>query len=142
MVDGAVTMAASKSKAFLGVGWSFPLKPVGGKLRWASYDERVEQAIGIVLLTGKGERVMLPEFGAGLRNYVFEPNSVATHRALEREVRKALVDWEPRIDVKQVVASASPEQSNLVLLEISFVVRATNTFYNRVFPFYLVEGRP
>lgn len=135
-------MAAIKSKGFLGVGWSFPLRPVDGKLRWASYDERVEQAIGIVLLTGKGERVMLPEFGAGLRRYVFEPNSPATHRALELEVRKSLIDWEPRIDVKRVQASASPDQANLVLLEIDFVVRATNTFYNRVFPFYLVEGRP
>lgn len=141
MVHGAV-MAAIKSKGFLGVGWSFPLRPVDGKLRWASYDERVEQAIGIVLLTGKGERVMLPEFGAGLRRYVFEPNSPATHRALELEVRKSLIDWEPRIDVKRVQASASPDQANLVLLEIDFVVRATNTFYNRVFPFYLVEGRP
>lgn len=132
----------SKPKAFLGVGWNFPLRPSAGRLRWVSYDERVEQAIAIVLLTGKGERVMLPEFGAGLRRFVFEPNSPVTHRALELEVRKALTDWEPRIDVKRVTASASPDQSNLVLLEIDFVVRATNTFYNRVFPFYLVEGRP
>jgi phage baseplate assembly protein W len=132
---------ATKSKAFLGVGWSFPLRPVAGSLRWASYDERVEQAIAIVLLTARGERVMLPQFGAGLRKWVFEPNSAPTHRALENDVRTALIDWEPRIDVKQVQARAG-EQPNLVLLEIDFVVRATNTFYNRVYPFYLLEGRP
>ena len=131
---------ATKSKAFLGVGWNFPLKTDGGKLRWASYDDKVEQAIGIILLTGKGERVMLPQFGAGLRNYVFEPNSPATHRGLEREVRAALIDWEPRINLTSVTARAG-DQTNLVLIEIDFIVRATNTFYNRVYPFYLVEGR-
>jgi phage baseplate assembly protein W len=134
-------MAAGAPRAFLGVGWGFPLRPVDGRLRWASYDERVEQAIGIILLTARGERVMLPQFGAGLRTWVFEPNSPATHRGLERDVRAALIDWEPRIDVKQVTARAG-EESNLVLIEIDFVVRATNTFYNRVYPFYLLEGRP
>src|SRR5262245_623832 len=124
-------MATGSPKSFLGVGWAFPLRPVDGRLRFASYDERVEQAIGIILLTSPGERVMLPQFGAGLRKWVFEPNSPATHRGLESDVRSALVDWEPRIDVKQVTARAG-EESNLVLIEIDFVVRATNTFYNRV----------
>jgi len=134
-------MAASSTKAFLGVGWNFPLRPKSGSLRWASYDEKVEQAIGIVLLTNKGERVMKPSFGANLRRYVFEPNSPPTHRALESEVRSALIDWEPRIDLQNVTARAGDE-SNVVLIEIDFLVRATNTFYNRVFPFFLAEGRP
>jgi phage baseplate assembly protein W len=85
--------------------------------------------------------MMKPSFGANLRRYVFEPNSPATHRALEGEVRAALVDWEPRIELKAVTARAG-EESNVVLIEIDFIVRATNTFYNRVFPFFLAEGRP
>ena len=45
---------------------------------------------------------MLPEFGAGLREFVFEPNSDATRARIEESVRKALVDWEPRIDLERV----------------------------------------
>jgi uncharacterized protein len=128
------------SKAFLGVGWRFPVKPVNGKLRFAVHDEDVEQAIQIILLTARGERVMAPQFGAGLRRWVFEPNTSATHRALEEEVRTALIDWEPRIDLKRVKVGPG-EERNQLLIEIDWIVRATNTFYNRVYPFYLLEGR-
>ncbi len=134
-------MAQLRPKAHLGVGWSFPVKPVGGSLRFVSYEQDIEQAIPIILLTSRPERVMLPTFGAGMRNYVFEPNSPATRRAIEEAVRTALIDWEPRINLLRVEVTADEEADpNRVLIHIDYEVRATNTFYNRVFPFYLHEG--
>jgi phage baseplate assembly protein W len=133
---------ANPTKAFLGVGWSFPVKPVGGRLRYAAYEDDVEQAIQIILLTEPGERPMLPEFGGGLRRFLFEPNSPATRRAIEHRVRNALIDWEPRIDVERVEVTPDEEQPNLLLIHVDYLVRATNSFYNRVYPFYLLEGRP
>jgi phage baseplate assembly protein W len=129
-------------KAFLGVGWAFPVKPVNGRLRYAEYEDDVEQAIQIILLTNQGERPMLPAFGGGLRKFLFEPNTPATHRSIERTVRDALIDWEPRIDLDRVEVVPDGEQPNLLLIHVDYVVRATNSFYNRVFPFYLLEGRP
>jgi phage baseplate assembly protein W len=131
---------ASFSKAHLGTGWAFPVKPVSGKLLFARYEDDIEQAIAIILQTAPGERAMLPEFGAGLRNFVFEPNSEATHRALEEVVRKALLDWEPRIDLERVEVVADDAEPNVLLIHVDYVVRATNTFYNRVYPFFLLEG--
>lgn len=133
---------STSTKAFLGVGWGFPVKPVGGRLRYAAFEEDVEQAIQIILLTERGERPMLPEFGGGLRRFLFEPNSPATHRAVERVVREALIDWEPRIDLDRVEVKPDETQPNLLLIHVDYVVRATNSFYNRVYPFYLMEGRP
>lgn len=127
-------------KAHLGVGWAFPVKPRKGRLELARFEEDIEQAIQIILLTARQERVMLPEFGAGLRNFVFEPNSPATHRSLEETARQALIDWEPRIDLDRVEVTADPEHPNRLLIHVDYVVRATNTFYNRVFPFFLLEG--
>lgn len=129
-------------KAFLGVGWSFPVKPVDGRLQFAAYEDDVEQAIQIILLSERAERPMLPEFGGGLRRYLFEPNSPATRHDIERTVRNALVDWEPRITVERVEVTADDEQPNLLLIHVDYVVRATNSFYNRVYPFYLLEARP
>jgi phage baseplate assembly protein W len=128
-------------KAHLGVGWAFPPKLVNGGLTYARYEADIEQAIQIILLTSRGERVMLPEFGAGLRDFVFEPNSDATRARIEESVRKALVDWEPRIDLEQVEVTPGDEAPNLVLIHVDYVVRATNSYYNRVYPFYLLEGR-
>lgn len=133
---------AGSNKAFLGRGFAFPVKPVGGRLRYASYEEDVEQAIQIILSTERGERPMLPEFGGGLRRFLFEPNAPATCRAIERVVRAALIDWEPRIDIDRVEVTPDEEQPNLLLIHVDYVVRATNSFYNRVYPFYLLEGRP
>ena len=134
-------MANNKDpKAHLGVGWPFPVKPVNGALRFVRHEEDIEQAIQIILLTARQERVMRPEFGAGLHNLVFEPNSPATRRSVAETVRQALIDWEPRIDIDRIEVTADDEQPNLMLIHVDYVVRATNAFYNRVFPFYLVEG--
>jgi phage baseplate assembly protein W len=134
-------MPLESPKAHLGVGWAFPVKPLAGRLRYARYEDDIEQAIQIVLLTSYGERVMLQEFGAGMRNYVFEPNSAATRARIGETVRKALLDWEPRITLERVEVTPGEEAPNLVLIHVDYVVRATNTAYNRVYPFYLLEGR-
>jgi len=133
-------MASEEHKAHLGVGWAFPVKPADGSLRFARHEDDIEQAIQIILLTAQGERVMLPEFGAGLREFLFEPNSPSTRARMAETVRKALVDWEPRITLERVEV-APGEDDNVVLIHVDYVVRATNNFYNRVFPFYLLEGR-
>ena len=127
-------------RAHLGVGWAFPVKPTGGKLGWARYEEDVEQAIEIILRTSPGERVMEPAFGAGLRRFVFAGNSAVTHRRVEDAVQRALVDQEARITVERVQARAADGEPNLMEIEIDYVVRRSNAFYNRVFPFYLTEA--
>jgi hypothetical protein len=133
-------MTGDDPRAHLGTGWAFPVRPVDGRLRYVSYEEDIDQAIEIILLTVQNERPMVPAFGGGMRRQVFEPNSPPTHRTLERTVRQALLDWEPRIRVEDVRVVPDPEQENLVVVHIDYVVRATNSFYNRVFPFYLAEA--
>jgi Bacteriophage baseplate protein W len=103
------------------------------------YEAKVEQSISVILETAKRERVMLPAFGAGLRSYVFESNSVQTARSVETAVQDALVTYEPRITVENVRAQASPDDPNLLLIEIDYVVRATSSFFNLVYPFYLTQ---
>ena len=127
--------------AHLGVGWRFPVSVSNGRLSYAAHEEDIEQSIQIVLLTARGERLMLNGFGGGLRDFVFEPNSDATRARIEVAVRKALVDWEPRINVERVEVTSGEDRDrpNLLLIQIDYVVRATNSFYNRVYPFYLLE---
>src|SRR5258708_13696680 len=69
------SMMARPTKAFLGIGWRFPVKPIGGRFQFAKYEDDVEQAIQIILLSERRERPMLPDAGAGLRRYLFEPHS-------------------------------------------------------------------
>lgn len=133
---------ATDPKAFLGVGWSYPpaVDP-DGTIALAAYEEDVRQAIRIILGTEPGERVMRPTFGAGLRSFVFEPISTMTISRLENRVREALITWEPRIDVRTVTVTQDVAQAGRLLVEIEYLVRATNAIQNLVYPFYLQEGR-
>lgn len=133
-------MAELASKAFLGVGWRFPIEPEArGEVALAAFEEDIRQAIEIILGTAQGERVMRPDFGAGLHTLVFEPLSTTTMALVRHRVEEALITWEPRIDNITVEVTADPPQGRL-LIEVHYRVRATNTFYNLVYPFYLLEG--
>lgn len=135
-------MAADPARAFLGVGWGFPLRFEGGKVAEAAYEEDVRQAILIILQTSPGERVMRPLFGAGLDRFVFEPIGAATLVQVRDGVRDALVTWEPRITVDEVQVTPQGQPPNVLSIEVDYRVRATNTRQNLVYPFYLQEGAP
>jgi hypothetical protein len=133
-------MAKDQShRPHLGAGFPFPIRPRNGRLSYVRDEEAVEQAIGVILETVRRERVMVPSFGSGLRNFLFAPNGAITRTQVEADVKRALVDWEPRIDVERVTARSSPDTPNLLLIEIDYVVRSNSAFYNRVYPFYLTQ---
>ena len=131
---------ANRKRDHLGIGWTFPIRPLDGALTYIQYENDVEQSIRVILETARDERVMLPGFGGGLRDWVFASNSPQTQRAVEHEVRRALLENEERIDVESVRANASSDTPNVLLIEIDYVVRATNSTFNMVYPFYLSEG--
>lgn len=135
-------MAAQDSqKAFLGVGWSFPpcLGGDGGTLV-VQYEADVEQAVRIIIGTNWGERVMRPEFGAGLRSFVFGPLNQTMMQRVRTRVQEALIQWEPRIDVEDVSVSVDSSNRSALLIAVTYRVRSTNTRNNLVYDFYLQEG--
>jgi phage baseplate assembly protein W len=129
-------------KGFLGRGWAFPVQATadGGDVALAEYEEDVRQAVRIILETNRGERVMRPEFGAGLGDFVFEPLNTTTMALIRHRVEESLVTWEPRIRVEQIDVRFDATVRSRVDIVIEYRVRATNTFYNLVYPFYLQEG--
>ena len=132
--------AIASNKSFMGVGWSFPVETSGGQAEMVQFEEDIRQAILIILLTNNGERLMRPTFGAGLNRFLFEPVNPTTMAALQTRVHDSLIDWEPRIDVIEVLVSPSPKSLSTVLIDITYRVRATNSVGNLVYPFYLGEG--
>jgi phage baseplate assembly protein W len=129
------------ARAFLGTGWAFPPRlDAAGRIAEAAYEDDVREAIRIVLSTSPGERVMRPDFGAGLERFVFEPVNPATVTQVETAVRDALVAWEPRIDVLETRVTPEGTPPAVLLVDVQYRVRATNALQNLVYPFYLEEG--
>ena len=94
----------------------------------------------MILSTGRGERVMLPDFGCGIHDLVFAPNDSSTVSKVVDSVRRALVTYEPRIDVLDVTAETTEGQPNLLLIRVDYRIRDTNSMKNLVYPFFITEG--
>ncbi len=125
----------------IGQGWKFPPKVNSkGALDWSSGPERIQQAIWIVLSTSLGERIMRPNFGAGAQDFVFQSNSSVTRSTLANAVKKALIQWEPRIDVQSIRVDPAPGEDSKVLISIDYKIRTVNELFNLVYPLYLEEG--
>ena len=128
-------------KDFIGRGWSFPVKPgPNGQLSYAGSEEKIRQSIWIILSTAQGERQMRPDFGCGIHDLVFQPNTAALRGLVEQKVRDTLVRYEPRIDVTEVRVDMPPEARNYFLIRIDYRIRSNNAFYNLVYPFFINEG--
>jgi phage baseplate assembly protein W len=137
MIQGLLDPA----KAFLGTGWNFPPQlAVDGTLAEVTQEEDVRQAILIILQTNPGERVMRPEFGAGLNQFVFEPANTTTMARIQQRVQESLVAFEPRIDVIEVTVTSEPDTRFVLQISMTYRVRGTNSLSNLVYPFYLQEG--
>jgi len=133
----------SSQPSFLGRGWRFPILPdAAGGLGYVSGDANVEQSLHILLMTKLGERVMRSDFGTEAPRLVFFPGSTQYLNLLEKTIEDAIVNWEPRVDVTDVVAEADPANPYKVTVSISYTVRQTNNSNNIVFPYYLqyVQG--
>jgi len=132
---------ASSTRAFLGTGWKFPLQvsPDGSMAR-AQYEQRIEESVYLILSTGRGERVMLPDFGCGIHELVFAPNSSRTRSVVVQQIRQSLALFERRIDVLDVTAESADDQPNLLLIRVNYRLRSNNAVGNLVYPFYVQEG--
>ncbi|MSP91579.1 MAG: baseplate protein [Myxococcales bacterium] len=125
-------------KSFLGRGVKFPLQtnPVGG-LAMSEGADNIQEGVQCIIGTAVGERVMRPTFGCRIHDFVFHPNSATTCGMVAFYVREALHKWEPRITDIQVIAQPDPKRESVMMVEVNYKIRSTNTDQNFVYPFYL-----
>lgn len=123
---------------FLGTGWGFPVG-VDSQGRIVSVDEvdAINRSIQLILATAKGERLMRPDFGSDLYNFLFQPLSEINKGRMATAVKNALQKWEPRIRVLDVAVSSDLRNAATALISINYKVRSNNTKTNFVYPFYL-----
>jgi phage baseplate assembly protein W len=112
--------------SIFGKSLSFPPR-VGadGRFVWSSGEDNVRESIAVILRTEPGERVGLPDFGAGLARFLFEPNTVATHARMQDAIRRALDRWERRIQVEAIEVAAHPADAETAVATITYRLVAT-----------------
>lgn len=98
------------------MSWSLGGVGEDGRWRHAENDESVREVISNILLTRPGERLMRQQFGAGLLDFIHQQNNQTTRNVMAEIVRKAINQWETRVQVEGV--EVSPDNENLSLVQI------------------------
>jgi len=112
--------------------YAFPFRidPASGQAAQTSYQSHVDQMIRQVLLTNRGERIDLPEFGCGLRQLLFAPHNSALDATTNLIVQQALSRWMSGIiSVQQVIVVPQTTTDNPAQLQIqiNYTMLATQT---------------
>jgi len=128
--------------AFLGRGWSFPPTFDRNLARVEMLEEEADIASSLEVLfsTAPGERVMLAQYGCNLDELVFESLDTRMKTLMADKVESAILYHEPRIYLERVRLDESRELEGVVLIEIIYRVKTTNTRFNFVYPYYKLEG--
>lgn len=89
------------------------------------YKSLIRSSLQRILMTNKGERVMLPEFGCDLNKYIFEPADSFLEAEIKNEILTAIQKWEPRVTVKSI--SMKFENGNALVIAIPYTINGTDT---------------
>ncbi|HJU72273.1 MAG TPA: GPW/gp25 family protein [Gemmatimonadaceae bacterium] len=89
----------------------------------ATVAEHVRDMLELLLLTSPGERVNRPDFGSGLLQHLFAPNSLEVATALEFTTRAALQRWLG--DLVEVLALSFTADDSRLFVELQYVIRET-----------------
>jgi uncharacterized protein len=125
---------------FLGRGWSFPPTFTKQGVLLTAGVEDIERSLDIILTTRLRERVLSPDFGSDLQEFVFEPIDATLRTRIREVVKIAILYFESRIQLLDVLIEEPLEAPGTLLIDIQFKIKATNSRHNYVYPFYKNEG--
>lgn len=127
---------------FLGRGWSFPptfSQELQG-VEMVTREADITSSLEVLLTTALGERIMLPDYGCNMDELIFEALDATTKALIADKIETAILYFESRIELENVFLDDSRGLEGVILIEITYRIRATNSRFNFVFPFYKQEG--
>ncbi|HTQ66745.1 MAG TPA: GPW/gp25 family protein [Puia sp.] len=130
---------------FLGTGWAFPpqFDRDTGLVEMVSAIEDIEQSLGILLSTTLGERVMLPDYGCDLHDYLFESLNSSVIGYIKNRVKNAILFYEPRINAENIDVTGDDSTDLLdgkFTISIEYTIPGTNSRFNYVYGYYQTEA--
>lgn len=126
--------------SFLGTGWSFPPSFNAGGVVMTADEADIQASLQILFGTTPGERFLVPKYGLDMHELMFEPMSTTMRTLLTDRVRTAILIYEPRIKLLNLqIDNPDPGEGTLQIL-LEYEVRATNSRFNLVFPFYRTDS--
>ena len=90
------------------------------------YKELVKQNFKNLVLTSPGERVMDPEFGVGIRNYLFEQDDLTLRAAIQSRISQQVSRYMPFVQILETSFSSQLSDpdfgNNQLAVRIRYVI--------------------
>ena len=130
------------AEGFLGRGWSFPpsFSADGGQGAMVADEQDIHQSLGLLFATRKGERLMQESYGAALEEWLYEEIDSQLIINLSTVIEEAVLLHEPRIVLLDVEINPNAQLAGVLDIQLDYMVPATNSRFNMVFPFYHNEA--
>lgn len=87
---------------YIDLDLKFGVHPVKKDISRLIDDNAVKQALKNLLYTNYYERPFQPNFGCGVHSLLFEPMMPSTTIAIEKAIREAIANYEPRVDIRSL----------------------------------------
>lgn len=128
--------------SFLGTGWSFPPEFIieTGEVAMVSDEDDIRESLIILLNTAFGERFLQPKYGLDMHELLFEAISTSLQTFLKDRIRTAILIYEPRINLLDLELDTTAQYDGYLQVSLDYEIRATNSRYNLVYPFYIDDG--
>jgi len=107
------------------VGWPLDAPDPSGSLAFADDAQALREALWNILMTNPGERLMRPAFGAGLNQWIGQPNTQSTRQLIASQITAAIGIWEPRVTLSGVDVSIDPQDAARVVIVVSYAARGS-----------------
>jgi len=132
---------SAERRSFLGTGWAFPPEFSKTTCQPLMVSDEVDiwQSLQILFSTSLKERRITPDYGCNLEDFVFGSVTTSLVALLEEMIREGITLHEPRIKLDELSIVPDELEGRLDILLV-YTVRATNTRFNRVYPYYYQEG--
>lgn len=76
-----------------------------------------------LILTTKGERYYLPDYGTNLRKFLFAPNDGITHSEMKDEISEAVKKYIPNLTIAKLDVNYRSDESHLADVYVHFVIQ-------------------
>jgi phage baseplate assembly protein W len=126
----------------LTTGWAFPpsFDRLTGSVNLSSDMENIRENLQILFSTDLGERIMLPTYGARLREHVFSGLTQTLRHQFIMDIANVIAEWEPRVTVLKVDITESDVFGGGCEIMVDFQLRGTASQGRFIHSFPLADG--
>lgn len=106
------------------IGWPLLGGPdAGGQWQWPSLERSVAEGLRKLLSVRPGELLMHADYGAGLQDFLHEPNTLAVRARIKARIEAAVARDELRVSLDRVEVREDAADAAAVRIELHYRLR-------------------